>query len=85
MPIWVYTERFLPQKYSFKNVKSLKTDVTDFRMYFLKSILKIRTQGSLHPILKFFDILESVGDMDPESEGVVFLLRLLCFSSHSNV
>ena len=41
--------------------------------------------GSLHPILKNFDILESVGDMDPESKGVDFLLRLLCFLSHSIV
>ena len=30
------------------------------------------------------DILESVGDMDPESKGVNFLLRLLCFLSHSS-
>ena len=30
-----------------------------------------------------FDILESVGDIDPESKGVDFLLWLLCFLSHS--
>ena len=35
-------------------------------------------------MLNFFDNLESVGDMDPESKGVDFLLRLLCFLSHSS-
>ena len=54
-------------------------------MYFLKKILKIRTQASLHASLKILDILESVEDMDPESKGVDFLLRLLLVFSHSSV
>ena len=42
-------------------------------------MLKIRTQGSLDPIFIFFYILESVGDMDPESKDVEVLEETLSF------
>ena len=46
---------------------------------------KFKNQNSrfLTPNFEIFDILESVGDMDPVSKGVDFLLRLFCFLSHS--
>ena len=35
--------------------------------------------------MKSFDILESVGEMDPKSKGEDFLMLLLCCLSHSTI